>query len=104
MNNISTMENKNTLNMGENLTVQEVGDISQSLKNVFDNGMGLAIDLSEIRRIDSAGVQLLCAIFKEAKEKKVNINWIGYSKIVVDATTHLGLTETLNIVPVTPER
>jgi ABC-type transporter Mla MlaB component len=64
-------DGNNQLNFCANLTIQEVGEVSQSIKTIFDNGMPLTVDITDIQHIDTAGAQLLCAVFKESKNKNV---------------------------------
>jgi len=52
----------------------------------------LQLDLSEVSEIDSAGMQLLIHMKKEAKRHNNHFSLINHSQAVVEVITLLGLT------------
>jgi anti-anti-sigma regulatory factor len=94
---MNEMENSKQIKLKECLTIQEVSGMTHSIKTIFDSGMSLLIDVSDIQRIDGAGLQLLSAIVKEANDKMIDITWKGYSKAFNDAVLHYGLNKIINL-------
>lgn len=90
------MSSGNLIKLNENLTVKEVSGFNNSNKTIFDAGVNLSIDVSDLQRIDGAGIQLLCAIVKEANEKNISISWKGESQSLQDAIVQFGLVEIMN--------
>jgi len=93
MNMIQNQNSDNKIKLGEFLTIQEVGELTNSIKTIFDSGIKVTIDASDVQRLDTAGVQLLCAIAKEAREKSISIVWESKSDTMRMAIKQLGLLE-----------
>jgi anti-anti-sigma regulatory factor len=72
--------------------------MANTIKTIFDSGNKIAIDVSNIQRIDGAGLQLLCVLVKEANEKDIAIAWKGESQSFRDAVSKCGLTDILRFV------
>lgn len=87
----------NQINLGDNLTIQEVEQYLNSTRSTFDNGMKIVIDTSELQRIDGAGVQLLCAIYKEAANKNITLEWINTNDKLMTAVKSMGLAEIVKL-------
>ena len=83
------------LSIVDSLTIQEVNEISQTLHTLFDNPMDIIIEAEHVQRIDGAGLQLLCAIFKEGERQNVNVNWQGDVSVIQDAAKKIGVYDYL---------
>ena len=62
------------LKVGECLTIQQVSEYYDNLKNV-DFAHDLKINVSEVQNIDTAGLQLLLYIIFSVKNVDGNFNW-----------------------------
>ena len=103
---VSTMDNSDMqtkiksgseieIELGESLTIQEVSETVDKVSSVFDTGSQIIIKSNELMRVDGAGVQLLCAIFKEASLKQVGIRLHEPTEALRTAATYLGMSELL---------
>jgi len=73
------------------LTFASLPDVFSNLKDLFMENTQLAIDLSGITRIDSAGIQLLCALKRTASAKNKNVKFFNHSPSVIDLLEIYGL-------------
>ncbi|MEN8178002.1 MAG: STAS domain-containing protein [Pseudomonadota bacterium] len=88
---------ENRVNLGENLTIQEVSEILASFRTAADISSAITLEASGLSRVDGAGVQLLCAIFKEAKNQHMDITWNGESDALNSAADQMGVTGDLRL-------
>jgi anti-anti-sigma regulatory factor len=83
------------IDLGESLTIQEVSEVMEKVGTVFDSGTHIKLKASDLERVDGAGVQLLCTLFKEASVKQVKITWETRSEAVAKAAMQLGMGDLL---------
>jgi len=55
----------------------------------------ITLDVSKVESIDTASIQVLCALQKSLAVTDTRINWSGKSEALVRATNTLGVTEFL---------
>jgi len=53
----------------------------------------IIIDASEIQRIDTAGIQILAALVREASTQKNTLTWHNPSDELTTCAEHLGLSD-----------
>jgi ABC-type transporter Mla MlaB component len=75
----------NRVILDENLTIQEVGEVVAQVRSAFDLGTPITLEVGGLSRVDGAGVQLLCALFKESLDQQVDIIWNGDSEALNSA-------------------
>ena len=85
----------NEISLGEELTIQEVTDMKEKLATAFDSGSKILLKSDELTRVDGAGIQLLCAFFKEASIKQVEIAWTRENDLLKNAAKQLGMSNLL---------
>ncbi|MCF6324502.1 MAG: STAS domain-containing protein [Gammaproteobacteria bacterium] len=83
----------NTIDCGDLLDISMVNEINQKLKDALSSGDDISIDISNIERIDTAGAQMLCAFYQDAKSKKIKCEWTTPSDIFSKSIKQLGLSE-----------
>lgn len=93
----SSEEGGSALVFAESLTIADVGEMKEKMQALLDLGGAIVLDAGEIETIDSAGMQLLTALVKEANSRSQDITWQAVSEKVSNAAQGLGLTEILNI-------
>ena len=59
------------------------------------------LDAAAVEKIDTAGVQLLAAFHRDAKDRGCDVSWISPSVPLRDAAQRLGLTNVLALPAVT---
>ncbi len=60
------------------------------------------LDAASVEKIDTAGVQLLAAFQRDAREGGCEVTWVSPSSVLRDAVQRLGLTNVLALPAVTP--
>jgi ABC-type transporter Mla MlaB component len=76
------------------LEIGQVGNAHGRLLAFLDGG-GTAVDVTRISAIDSAGVQLLLALRREAEQRGIALEFRGRSAALAAALALLGLGESL---------
>jgi anti-anti-sigma regulatory factor len=87
----------NRVILDENLTIQEVGEVVAQVRSAFDLGTPITLEVGGLSRVDGAGVQLLCALFKESLDQQVDIIWNGDSEALNSAAAQLGVAEVMRL-------
>jgi len=86
-----------SIDCGDLLDISMVNDIHQKLKKSLDSGSDIAVNVSQIQRVDAAGVQMLCAFFQDAKSRNIKCTWENPSEVFLTSVQQLGLTTHLGI-------
>ncbi len=89
--------NSNQINLGDSLSIQNVGQIMADIGAAFDLGTPIELNGEDVERIDGAGLQLLCVLMKSGGEKGVQIGWNGSSETLVEGAKQLGLQDLLQL-------
>ncbi len=79
------------------MTIADVGELHESLAGQFAEGQKLCLDGSEVEIADGAGMQLLVALFKDAGEKQLTVEWTQTSDVLTSAAAQIGLSEILKL-------
>lgn len=88
---------ENRVNLGEILTIQEVSEVVNTVRTSFDVGTSITLVGGDLLKVDGAGIQLLCALCKEADIQHIDVQWQSSSEILLSAATQLGVKEYLNL-------
>lgn len=83
--------------LGKTLTIAQVADWHYKLAGVFDLRESIFLEGGGIEKIDSAGLQLLAALMKEAEEVGVEVRWSAVSKPLRRNADQLGLRSILKL-------
>jgi len=75
-------------------TLREIGALHQCLRGAAHE---LPLDGSAVRRIDTAGVQLLVAFMRERKAANRAVRWQAASSALSQTVLSLGLSAALNL-------
>jgi len=90
-------QHSNSIDCGDLLDISMVNEVNQKLKDALNSGSDISINISNIERIDTAGAQMLCACYQDAKSKKIKCEWTAPSEIFSKSIKQLGLSEHLGI-------
>jgi anti-anti-sigma regulatory factor len=85
------------LDLGKVLTIAQVEDWHQRLAGIFDLREPISLNGGDIEKIDSAGLQLLVALMKEAEAIGVQVNWGAVSNLLKQNANQLGLGAILRL-------
>lgn len=79
------------------LIINHVEDIYHQLTELLQSGENVVLDISEIEKADTAGLQLLCVIQKSLIEIGQQIAWQGHSKPLLDTAKMVGVSGFLKL-------
>ncbi|CAH9054143.1 hypothetical protein PSECIP111951_01923 [Pseudoalteromonas holothuriae] len=83
------------LKLPSELAVSQVEELHQLLLQELEIEQDITIDISEVTRIDTASIQLLCALQKHFLTVSHKLIWHGNSQALLNSVEELGLTEFL---------
>lgn len=83
-----------TLTIENDLTIFTVIDKKTSLLAFLNTGSDLEVDLSQVEEIDTAGLQVLILIKREAAKTGKSLRFVLHSKPVLDIIELANLTTT----------
>jgi len=83
-----------SIELGATLSIADVGELRGRLRDGMDLG-GLTIHAGDVEQVDAAGIQLLCAVTRDARNQGVELTWSGVSERLGNAVRQLGLEDEL---------
>lgn len=91
------MAQKTTVSCGTDLNIQNAQGLKERLIKALSKAPTCTLNGSKVERVDSAGMQLLIAFFKEAEQSNVTIKWQAPSESLIKAGRLLGVIEPLKL-------
>ena len=82
---------------GEVLDVAGVAEFKAQLQQHMADQRPIALDASQLTRIDGAGLQLLVAAFQDAGQSQCELSWQSPSESLLAAASISGLKKALNL-------
>lgn len=79
------------------MTIIHVEVIHEKLNNIMQLNSPVIIDPTEVKKIDTACLQLLCVIQKSLHELGQQITWQGRSEVLLSSAKLIGVNEFLNL-------
>jgi ABC-type transporter Mla MlaB component len=76
--------------LGDTLTIPDVTELQDRLRAALDLGP-VTLAAGELEQVDCAGLQLLCALFRTARNEARPVQWDGVSSALRQAAAQLGL-------------
>ena len=86
----------------DSLDISVVHELYQTLQQVVETSNPLVIDATNVERIDTAGLQLLCAFMQHAQDRSITVQWHQPAPAVYDAARLLDLEGLLHLAPSLP--
>ena len=78
-------------------TVADAGTLKSGLSKLLDAPGTVALDISAVQRIDTAGMQLLTAFVLDRMVQDRDVEWFGFAPALAAAATLLGLNSILKL-------
>ncbi len=85
------------MHLPEHLTILEISEWREKMMAELAQDSELVIDASALKRIDTAGMQLLLAVVKDATVKGCSVQWSGVSDILSQSAHWLGMSKVLGV-------
>jgi anti-anti-sigma regulatory factor len=80
-----------TIVLDEDLELAGAGVLLKQLRKAVDKKCSLVLDGSQVRVIDTASLQLLVAVFRQAQQQQTGISWLQPSESLRNNAALLGL-------------
>lgn len=94
---------RGTLELGTHADVGHAAVLREAALAALDAADALRIDASRLDRVDTAGLQLLVAIVREADRRGLHVTWVAPPAQLVEAADALGLATPLQVRQFTGE-
>ena len=78
-------------------TVADAGTLKSGLAKLLDEAQTVAVDISAVQRIDTAGLQILTAFVLDRMVQDRDVEWVGQAPALTAAATLLGLNSILKL-------
>ena len=79
------------------LIINEVESLHNQFKALMASGDDVVLDISEVSKADTAGLQLLCVVQKSLLEIGHQIEWHGSSESLLSTAKTIGVNEFLRL-------
>ncbi len=96
---IETKNNINQIRIDGDLTIYEVADYLDTLKQTLMMDKTVELDLSGVEELDTSGLQLITAVCKQASGNGADIRFIAMSDEVDEAVHNSRLLHALGCEP-----
>ena len=83
--------------LAANCTIRDCGTLKADLSAVLASPAAVSIDVSALERIDTAAIQLLCALVRDRKGRQLGVTFSGKSAALTEAVRLLGVDAVLDI-------
>lgn len=95
----TTNDNERTavFSLDSSLTISEVSSLQDQLLERLREMVPLRIDASDVDAIDAAGLQLIASLFKNAREKGIDLSLAKPSDAFVASARQIGLAALFDI-------
>jgi phospholipid transport system transporter-binding protein len=78
-------------------TVADAGTLKSGLAKLLDDAQTVAVDISAVQRIDTAGLQILTTFVLDRMVQDRDVEWVGHAPVLTAAATLLGLNSILKL-------
>lgn len=79
------------IELAANCSVKDAVALKISLCAVAQDSAALTVDVRSLERIDTATMQLLCALVRDRSARNQRVTWLGDSPVLQDAARLLGV-------------
>ncbi|TQV84172.1 STAS domain-containing protein [Exilibacterium tricleocarpae] len=79
----------------ENLTITNVEAVYGQLEELCQANRDIVLDGANVSRVDTAGLQVICALAAELKKSSLTLSWSNPSAELKETALILGMSELL---------
>jgi anti-anti-sigma regulatory factor len=83
------------IELPSDLTIAQVGNYKQAILGIIANSDNLVIDDSNLKRIDTIGLQFLLATIIYISSQNKALTWCSQSTSITECIKQLGLNQTI---------
>ena len=86
-------------NLPENLTIANIHGLHEEFEALVNKQDcdSVVLQGGEVRRADTAGIQLLLAFMQASRERQINVSWAQPSEKLCSAAALLGLDKVIGL-------
>lgn len=85
------------MQLPEHLTIIEIAEWKEQIKSTVADANTLDVDISQLKRVDTAGLQLLLAMKIAVESGGGSVQWHGESDSLSQGAAWLGMSNLLGI-------
>ena len=85
-----------TIDLGAELTIRSIADSKAMIEQALATGEDIHIDISQLQRIDSSGVQMIYSLVQTLAHTSQSVSWVGSHSMIDDASRLLGMPPLLD--------
>jgi phospholipid transport system transporter-binding protein len=86
-----------TFALAAECTVADAGSLKAGLAKLLEEPETVAIDISAVQRVDTAGLQVLTTFVLDRMVQDRDVEWVGHAPALTAAATLLGLNPILKL-------
>ena len=90
-----SVSSENVIRLPSQFTIRQIEDAYQRCEEALRDSGVLRIDVSDVSKIDTAGLQLLLALKQELATQQLTLEWVAVNDVVRDAASMLGIADLL---------
>lgn len=94
---VMTDKQSTHISFEDSMDISNAGDLHNRLRQSLESSRYITIDAGSVERADTAVLQLLCAFFKEAGQRGIEVNWQNPSESLAGSARLLGVHELLRL-------
>jgi len=83
--------------LSADLGIETAADLQRQLMPSLHQAQPVLLDASQVQRLHTASLQVLCALFMSRQRSGLETRWAAVSDILRDAANHLGLAAALEL-------
>ncbi len=88
-------EQVHTFLLGEVIDISMVNSLYDGLRILLNEAKTVVIDARNVKRMDTAALQLLCCWYKEARARNITVSWRNIEGVFKHSSDLLGLSDEL---------
>ena len=86
-----------TFKLGEVIDISMVNSLYDALKLLLNEANSVIIDAGEVKRLDTAAMQLLLSWYNESQNRNIKVTWKNAQGIFTNSAELLGLSKLLQL-------
>ncbi len=88
---VPTEATDGTIDLGAELTIRSIAKRKAMIDLALATGQDIRIDISQLQKIDSAGVQMIYSLLQTLQQTSQVVYWVGSNSMINDASSLLGM-------------
>ena len=91
------MPEKISIHCGERLSIENVEQLYSAMEGALSSDVDIELDAADVGFCDTAGLQLLISLKREAEKTGHGVQWSAVSDNLRETSAYLGLCQSLGL-------